>query len=108
MPENFSDAFPSEEGAEVLQFEDLLPSPDAGPEALYARNLLFDELELAIEELPDEQREVFVAHEFEGRSFRQLAEETGVSVNTLLARKRYAVLHLRQRLQTIYDELTKA
>ena len=108
MPENFSDAFPSEEGAEVLQFEDLLPSPDAGPEALYARNFLFDELELAIEELPDEQREVFVAHEFEGRSFKQLSEETGVSVNTLLARKRYAVLHLRQRLQTIYDELTKA
>ena len=93
---------------ELLQFEDLLPSPDAGPEALYARNVLLDELELAIEELPDEQREVFVAHELEGRSFKEIAAETGVSVNTLLSRKRYAVLHLRERLQSIYDEFTKA
>jgi len=85
-----------------------LPSPDAGPEALYFRNLLLDELELALDELPDEQREVFVAHELEGRSFKELAAETGVSVNTLLSRKRYAVLHLRERLQSIYNELTKA
>jgi RNA polymerase sigma factor (sigma-70 family) len=88
--------------------EDLLPSPDAGPDAIYARNLMLDELELAIEELPEEQREVFVAHELEGRSFKEIAAETGVSLNTLLSRKRYAVLHLRERLQDIYDEFTKA
>ncbi|MGZ4879334.1 MAG: RNA polymerase sigma factor, partial [Candidatus Angelobacter sp.] len=90
-----------------LQIEDLLPSPDAGPEAIYFRNLLLDELELALDELPDEQREVFIAHELEGRSFKEMAAETGVSVNTLLSRKRYAVLHLRERLQNIYDEFTK-
>ena len=88
--------------------DDLLPSPDAGPDALYARNLLLDELESAVAELPDEQREVFVRHELEGRSFKQMAADTGVSVNTLLSRKRYAVLHLRERLQSIYDEFTKA
>src|SRR2546427_6213013 len=88
--------------------EDLLPSPDAGPEALYARNVLLDELELAVDELPEEQRAVFVAHELEGRSFKEIASATGVNVNTLLSRKRYAVLRLRQRLQSIYDELTKA
>jgi RNA polymerase sigma factor (sigma-70 family) len=107
-PELFSDAAIEDEEGETLQIEDLLPSPDAGPEALYFRNLLLDELELALEELPDEQREVFVAHELEGRSFKELAEETGVSVNTLLSRKRYAVLHLRERLQDIHDEFTKA
>jgi RNA polymerase sigma factor (sigma-70 family) len=84
-----------------------LPSPDAGPDALYARSVLLDELELAVEELPEEQREVFVAHEREGRSFRELAAETGVSINTLLARKRYAVLRLRERLRSVYDEFTK-
>jgi RNA polymerase sigma factor (sigma-70 family) len=84
-----------------------LPSPDAGPEALYVRNVLFDELELALDELPEEQRAVFVGHELEGRSFKEMAGETGVSVNTLLSRKRYAVLHLRERLQSIYDEFTK-
>jgi RNA polymerase sigma factor (sigma-70 family) len=93
---------------ELLQLEDLLPSPDAGPDAIYARNLMLDELELAIEELPEEQREVFVAHELEGRSFKEIAAETGVSLNTLLSRKRYAVLHLRERLRNIYDEFTKA
>ncbi len=106
-PERFSDTAVEGEEGELLQIEDLLPSPDAGPEALYFRNLLLDELELALDELPDEQREVFVAHELEGRSFKDLAEETGVSVNTLLSRKRYAVLQLRQRLQSIFDELTK-
>lgn len=106
-PELFSDAVIENEQGEALQIEDLLPSPDAGPEALYFRNLLLDELELALEELPDEQREVFVAHEMEGRSFKELAEETGVSVNTLLSRKRYAVLHLRERLQSIYNEFMK-
>ncbi len=84
--------------------EELLPASDAGPEAVYARNVLLEQLELAINELPLEQREVFVAHEFEGRSFKEMAAATGTSVNTLLARKRYAVLHLRKRLREIYDE----
>ena len=109
-PENFSDvavAHEDEEG-ELLRLEDLLPSVDASPEALYARSVLLDELELAVEELPEEQRQVFIAHELEGRSFKQMAAETGVNVNTLLSRKRYAVRHLRQRLQDIYDEFTKA
>ena len=87
--------------------EDLLPSPDAGPEAAYARGVLLVELDAALDELPEEQREVFIAHELEGRSFKELAAETGLSVNTLLSRKHYAVLHLRERLQDIYDEFTK-
>jgi RNA polymerase sigma factor (sigma-70 family) len=106
-PEPFSEAAVENEDGEVLQIEDLLPSPDAGPETLYFRDLLLDELELALDELPDEQRETFVAHELEGRSFKEMAAETGVSVNTLLSRKRYAVLHLRERLQSIYDEFSK-
>jgi RNA polymerase sigma factor (sigma-70 family) len=106
-PESFSDAAAADEDGEGLQVEDLLPSLDAGPEALYARNVLLGELELAIDELPEDQRDVFVAHELEGRSFKEMAAETGVSVNTLLSRKRYAVLHLRERLQGIYDELKK-
>jgi len=107
-PERFSDAAVANDDEESLQLEDLLPSPDAGPDALYARSVLLDELESALDELPDEQREVFVGHELEGRSFKQMAAETGVSVNTLLSRKRYAVLHLRERLRSIYDEFTKA
>ena len=95
-----------EEGDE-LSWEDLLPSPDAGPEAAYARLVLMEELDAALDELPEEQREAFVAHEFGGRSFKEMAAETGLSVNTLLSRKHYAVLHLRRRLQAIYDELTK-
>jgi RNA polymerase sigma factor (sigma-70 family) len=106
-PESFSDTAVAGEEDELLLLEDLLPSPAAGPEALYARNVLLDELELAVDELPEEQREVFVAHELEGRSFKEMAAETGESVNTLLSRKRYAVLHLRERLQSIYDEFTK-
>jgi RNA polymerase sigma factor (sigma-70 family) len=98
-PESSSDTAVADEDGERLRLDDLLPSPDAGPEALYARNALLDELELAVEELPAEQREVFVAHELEGRSFRAMAAETGASVNTLLSRKRYAVRHLRERLQ---------
>ena len=97
----------TDEDDELSQFEDLLPSPDAGPEALFARKLLLDEFERALAKLPKDQREVFVAYEFEGRSFKEIAEETGVSVNTLLSRKRYAVLHLRDRLQRAYDEFTK-
>jgi RNA polymerase sigma factor (sigma-70 family) len=91
---------------ESLGLESLLPSPDAGPDAQYARRLLIEELELAIEELPMEQREVFVAHELEGRSFKELSAATGVSVNTLLSRKRYAVLRLRERLQDVHDAFT--
>lgn len=105
-PDRFSDAAVVSDD-ELLQLEDLLPSPDAGPEALYARGVLLDELEAAVDELPREQREVFVAHELEGRSFKEIAAETGVSVNTLLSRKRYAVLRLRERLRTTYDDLTK-
>jgi RNA polymerase sigma factor (sigma-70 family) len=108
QPENFSDTALQDAEGEKLQIEDLLPSPDAGPEALYLRQVLLDELELALDELPEDQREVFVAHELEGRSFKELAAETGVSVNTLLSRKRYAVLHLRSRLQSIYDDFTKS
>ncbi len=106
-PESFSDAGVQEEDGELLRLEDLLPSPDAGPDALYARSVLLDELEAALDELPEEQREVFVAHELEGHSFKEIAADTGVSVNTLLSRKRYAVLHLRERLQSVYDEFTK-
>ncbi|MGO9404949.1 MAG: RNA polymerase sigma factor [Terriglobales bacterium] len=95
------------EDGETLPLEDLLPSPDAGPDAAYARSVLLDELDAALDELPDEQREVFIAHEWMGYSFKELAAETGVSVNTLLSRKHYAVLHLRQRLQAIHDEFLK-
>ena len=106
-PELFSDEALSDVDGEVLQFEDLLPSPDAGPDALYIRGLLFDELESALAELPAEQREVFVAHEIEGRSFLELSKETGISINTLLSRKRYAVLFLRRRLLGAYNEFVK-
>jgi RNA polymerase sigma factor (sigma-70 family) len=106
-PENFTDAVLGDQDGELLQIEDLLPSPDAGPEALYLQHVFLDELELALDELPGEQREVFIAHELEGRSFKELSAESGVNINTLLARKRYAVLHLRQRLQSIHDEFTK-
>jgi len=96
----------SEDGEE-LTLEGLLPSPDGGPEAVYARNVLLEELDAALDELPEEQRDVFVAHELEGRSFKELAAETGLSLNTLLSRKHRAVIHLRERLQVIYDEFTK-
>ncbi|MGY6155236.1 RNA polymerase sigma factor [Paraburkholderia graminis] len=82
-----------------------LPAHDAGPEALYARALLLKALQDALDELPPNQRDVFIAHELEGRSFRDMVAQSGVPLNTLLARKRYAVLHLRARLQVIYDEL---
>ncbi len=103
----FSDAPVEGEEGEVLRIEDLLPSPDAGPEALYLRSVLHDALEVALDELPKEQRDVFVAHEMEGQSFREMAADTGVSVNTLLSRKRYAVLHLRERLQSVHNEFRK-
>jgi RNA polymerase sigma factor (sigma-70 family) len=106
-PESLSDTTVAGD-EESLTLEDLLPSPDAGPDALYARSVLLDEIEDALDELPEEQREVFVGHEIEGRSFKEMSAESGVSVNTLLSRKRYAALHLRERLQSIYDELAKA
>ncbi len=106
-PDNFSDVAPQSESGELLNIEDMLPSPDAGPEAAYFRTLLLEELEVALDELPEEQREVFIAHEFEGRSFKELSEESGVKISTLLARKRYAVLHLRERLQSIYNQFLR-
>jgi len=95
---------PGSEEGELFPWEDLLPSPEAGPEAAYTRAVLMEEIDAALDELPEEQREVFVAHEFEGRSFRELAAATGLSVNTLLSRKHYAVLYLRRRLRDIYDQ----
>jgi RNA polymerase sigma factor (sigma-70 family) len=103
-PETFADAELVDKEGELLGIEDLLPSPNAGPEALYIRHALLEALETALGELPAEQREVFVAHELEGRSFKELSEASGVNVNTLLSRKRYAVLALRRRLQVIHDE----
>jgi RNA polymerase sigma factor (sigma-70 family) len=106
-PENFSEIEPVDAEYELMPFQDLLPSPDAGPEAMYARSVILDELEQAVAGLPKDQRDVFIAHELDGRSFKELSAETGVSVNTLLSRKRYAVLRLRERLQRVYDEFTK-
>jgi RNA polymerase sigma factor (sigma-70 family) len=106
-PGRFSDSPARDDEDDPPTLEELLPSPDAGPDALFARQVLLDELELALAELPAEQRAVFVAHELEGRSFKDIAAETGVKVNTLLSRKRYAVLHLRERLRGIYDEFTE-
>ena len=91
---------------EPLTLEDLLPSLDGGPEEAYVRSVLLEELDDALDELPEEQREAFLAHEFEGRSFKELAAETGLSVNTLLSRKHYAVIYLRRRLRGIYDEFS--
>ena len=104
-PSSLNNPVSAEEGGDTL--EDLLPSEDDGPEAAYARNLLLDALDEALEELPGAQREVFVAHELMGRSFKDISAETGLSVNTLLSRKHYAVLHLRQRLQSIYENYAK-
>src|SRR6266702_7271446 len=106
-PDSLNEPVSSAEDGNALLLEDLLPSAAAGPEALYARNLLLEALEDAIEELPEAQREVFVAHELTGLSFKEISAETGVSVATLLSRKHYAVLHLRRRLQSIYDDFMK-
>jgi RNA polymerase sigma factor (sigma-70 family) len=95
-----------DEDGQRMSLDELLPSADAGPEAAYARSMLITALEEALDELPEEQRQVFLAHEIEGRSFKELAAETGLSVNTLLGRKHYAVLHLRWRLRSIYDEFS--
>ncbi len=106
-PETFSEIASDDEDDDSLSFEELLPSPDAGPDAQYTRRALLDELAHALAELPEEQRAVFVAHELEGRSFKEISAATGVNVNTLLARKRYAVLHLRERLQVVWHEFTR-
>jgi RNA polymerase sigma factor (sigma-70 family) len=104
-PEPFStEKDPDAEDGESLALEELLPSPDAGPEATYARSILLEELDAAIDELTEEQREAFLAHEFEGLSFKEISAETGVSVNTLLSRKHHAVFYLRRRLKSIYDD----
>jgi RNA polymerase sigma factor (sigma-70 family) len=104
-PSSLNNPLSADEGGDTL--EDLLPSPDAGPEAAYARSLLLDALDEALEELPVSQRQVFIAHELVGRSFKDISAETGLSVNTLLSRKHYAVLHLRQSLQSIYENYAK-
>jgi RNA polymerase sigma factor (sigma-70 family) len=101
------DAAAIAEGDDSLTLGDLLPSAEAGPEALYVRQALLAALEAAVDELPADQRDVFIAHEIEGRSFKDMAAEMGVSVNTLLSRKRYAVLRLREKLQEIHDELAE-
>ena len=106
-PASLNEPVVSSEDGGTLSLEDLLPSAEASPEAAYARNMLLDELEDAIDELPEAQREVFVAHELTGRSFKEISAETGLSINTLLSRKRYAVLHLRRRLQAIYEDFAK-
>jgi RNA polymerase sigma factor (sigma-70 family) len=103
-PESLADAFDATD-EDLSGVEELLPSLDAGPEAAYARSVLIDELEVALGELPPEQRDIFIATEIEGRSFKELAAESGENVNTLLSRKRYAVLHLRERLRDIYEEI---
>jgi RNA polymerase sigma factor (sigma-70 family) len=96
--------FDSAPGDEAQTLEQWLPSRNEGPEAAYARSMLLEELDAALEELPQEQRAVFIAHELEGLSFKELSEQTGIAVNTLLSRKHYAVLHLRQRLRAIYED----
>ena len=107
-PERLDDVAGTNDEGERLRIDDLLPSRDAGPEARFARSVLLEALEEAIEELPDDQREVFVSHEIEGRSFKEMAEQSGVGVNTLLSRKRYAVLRLRERLKDVYDAFREA
>ncbi|HWX54108.1 MAG TPA: sigma-70 family RNA polymerase sigma factor [Verrucomicrobiae bacterium] len=104
---SLSDPAAVDDEGEAVLLEELLPSPDAGPEAIYARQVLLEELDSAVDELPEEQRQVFIAHEIEGRSFKELAAETGLSMNTLLSRKHYAVLYLRRRLQAIHEEFTR-
>jgi RNA polymerase sigma factor (sigma-70 family) len=103
-----SDAVAVSDEGEELRLEDVLPSPDAGPAAAYARAMLLDELDDALDELPKEQRDAFVEHEIEGYSFKEMSARTGVPVNTLLSRKHYAVLHLRRRLQAIYEQFMKS
>jgi len=104
QPERLGEVAIVGSNGELVPIEDLLHSEGADPEAEYARQRLVDELQQAMNELPEEQRAVFVAHEIQGRSFKEIAAQSGINVNTLLARKRYAVLHLRERLQRAFDE----
>jgi RNA polymerase sigma factor (sigma-70 family) len=106
-PDSLNEPVISSDDGDTLLLEDLLPSPEASPEAAYARNVLLDALEDALEELPEAQRDVFIAHELTGLSFKEISAETGLNVNTLLSRKRYAVLHLRRNLQSIHDDFVK-
>jgi RNA polymerase sigma factor (sigma-70 family) len=106
-PDSLNEPVISSDDGDTLLLEDLLPSAEASPEAAYARNVLLDALEDAFEELPEAQRDVFIAHELTGLSFKEISAETGLSVNTLLSRKRYAVLHLRRNLQSIHDDFVK-
>jgi RNA polymerase sigma factor (sigma-70 family) len=101
-PESFRQR--ADESALPLNIEDILFDPGQNPDVLYARSLVWTELADALEDLPDEQRYVFVMHELEGKSFKEIAELTGEPVNTLLSRKRYAVLYLREALQDLYDD----
>ena len=93
-----------DEDEDVGSLEDLLPSPDDGPDAVAIRQLMLERIEAALDELPPEQRDVFIAQELEGASFKELAARWNVTVSALLSRKRYAVLYLRKRLQAAYDE----
>ena len=95
------------EGGDPVAFRDLLPSSDEGPDAAYVRSVLIDELEEALAALPAAQREVFLAHEVDGLSFKEISALTGIGINTLLSRKHYAVLQLRRRLQAIFKELSR-
>ena len=97
-------SYDDEDETNRVNLAELLPDNSDGPEALHARKIILSELEEAIDELPEEQREVFVMHEIEDRSFKEISELTGESVNTLLSRKRYAVLYLRKRLREMYNE----
>ncbi len=105
--ESFGGLSIEDEDGEVVPLEELLPSPDEGPDGLYARRVLLDAIANAVAALPREQREAFVAHEIEGRTFKEIAADAGVSINTVLSRKRYAVLRLRERLQRVYDQFTR-
>jgi RNA polymerase sigma factor (sigma-70 family) len=106
QPERFSDVAIATEDDDLMLFEDLLPSSDAGPDGVFTRQALIDTIAMAVDELPEEQRDVFIAHEIDGESFKEMSARTGVNVNTLLSRKRYAVMQLRRRLQGVYDDLT--
>ena len=101
------DVFRKTRPDEALGLDELLRSHEAGPDGAYERAVLLDAIEAALAELPEEQRSVFIAHEVEGRSFKEMSEKSGISVNTLLSRKRYAALRLRERLQHVYDDFTK-
>jgi RNA polymerase sigma factor (sigma-70 family) len=96
-----------EDDGDTSGFKDLLMTEDSTPETEYVRNLFWEQLFTALDELPEEQKQVFIWQEMEDMTFQEISEATGVNVNTLVSRKRYAVLHLRDRLQQLYEEITK-